>query len=142
MNPIFKMNIHNTPANISTSVQNIVADLHSSEFADANVDLQIDTMGVLNYTIGMKLRMTFVDSFNDDDIAEWRDIARKHGAKNLTTRVNTSSGHIDLNIEYLNGSSSKISTKWLLRAVSILAASWSYHQLHLLNHVRYPFPSA
>ena len=136
------MNVHNTPANISTSVQNIVADLHSSEFADANVDLQIETMGVLNYTVGMKLRMTFVDSFNDDDIAEWREIARKHGAKNLTTRVNTSSGHIDLNIEYLNGSSSKISTRWLLRAASILVAGWSYQQLHLLNPERYQFPSA
>jgi len=137
------MNVHNTPANISTSVHNIVADLHASEFADANVDLQIDTMGVLNYTVGMKLRMTFVDSFNDDDIAEWREIARRHGAKNLTTRVNTSSGHIDLNIEYKGGSSSsKISTKWLLRAASIIVAGWSFQQLHLLNPERYPFPNA
>ena len=135
------MNVPNTPANISTSVHNIVSDLLQSEFADQNVDLQIDVMGVLNYTSGMKIRLTFVDSFSDDDVNEWREIARKNGASNLTTRVNTSSGHIDLNIEYKGVSSSKISSKWLLRTLSILVASWSYQQLHLVNQERYPWPS-
>lgn len=134
------MNVPNVSANISTSVNNIVSDLHQSDFADNNVDLQIEVMGVLNYKTGYKLRMTFVDSFCDNDVQEWRDIARKNGAYDLTTRVNTSSGYIDLNIEYKSGSSKRISSKWLLRVFSLAVASWSYQQLHLLNQDRYPSP--
>jgi hypothetical protein len=136
------MNVPNTPANISTSVRNIVTDLHASEFAGANVDLTIDVLGVLNYTSGMKIRMTFVDEFCDEDVQEWREIVSRQGASGVTIKVNTSSGYIDLNIEYKGVSSSKLSSKWLLRAVSIIAASWSYQQLHLLNPGRYPFPTA
>ena len=87
------MNVPNTPANIGRSVENIVADLHISEFADANVDLNIDIMGVLNYTSGMKLRLTFVDEYME----EWRAIAIKNGASGIKTKVNTGSGHIDNN---------------------------------------------
>ena len=90
------MNVPNTPANIGRSVENIVADLHSSEFADANVDLNIDIMGVLNYTSGMKLRLTFVDCLTDEDMEEWRAIAIKNGASGIKTKVNTGSGLIDL----------------------------------------------
>ena len=136
-----RMNVPNTPANISTSIQNIVSDLLSSEFAQSNVDLTIDVIGALNYTSGYKLRMTFVDSFGDDDVDEWREIAYKNGARSLKTKVNTSSGQIDLNIEYKGGRSSSSNKQWLLRAVSLLVASWSYQQLHNLNQVRYPFPT-
>ena len=136
------MNVPNVPANISTSVNNIVTDLYQSEFADSNVDLQIDVIGALNYKTGYKLRMTFVDSFEDNDVAEWREIARKNGASDIKTRVNTSSGYIDINIEYKSGSTTKISRVWILRAMSILVASWSYQQLHLLNQGRYPLPIA
>jgi len=136
-----RMNVPNTPANISTSIQNIVTDLLSSEFAESNVDLNVDVMGVLNYTSGYKLRMTFVDSFCDDDIDEWRAIVHKNGACSLRTKVNTSSGHIDLNIEYKGGRGSSLNKQWLLRAVSLLVASWFYQQLHALNQVRYPFPT-
>ena len=136
-----RMNVPNTPANISTSIQNIVTDLLSSEFAESNVDLNVDVMGVLNYTSGYKLRMTFVDSFCDDDIDEWREIVHKNGACSLRTKVNTSSGHIDLNIEYKGGRGSSLNKQWLLRAVSLLVASWFYQQLHALNQVRYPFPT-
>ena len=135
------MNVPNTPANISTSIQNIVTDLLSSEFAESNVDLNVDVMGVLNYTSGYKLRMTFVDSFCDDDVAEWREIAHKNGASCLRTKVNTSSGHIDLNIEYKGGHGVSLNKQWLIRAVSLMVASWSYQQLHILNQVRYPFPT-
>lgn len=135
------MNIPNTSAKISTSVQHIVADLYASEFAENNVDLTIDVMGVLNYTTGMKLRLTFVDSFDDDDVVEWKEIAYKRGATQLTTRVNTSSGHIDLNIEYKGVVGRSLNLKWLTRVGSLILASWSYHQLHLLNHERYPFPT-
>jgi len=135
------MNIPNTSAKISTSVQHIVAGLYASEFAENNVDLVIDVMGVLNYTTGMKLRLTFVDSFDDDDVKEWKEIAFKHGAVRLSTRVNTSSGHIDLNIEYKGTVASSLNIKWLMRVVSLLLASWSYQQLHLLVPGRYPLPS-
>ena len=83
----------NTPANIGRSVENIVADLHNSEFVDTNVDLNIDIMDVLNYTSGMKLRLTFVDEYME----EWRAIAIKNGASGIKTKVNTGSGHIDNN---------------------------------------------
>jgi len=87
------MNVPNTPANIGRSVENIVADLHNSEFVDTNVDLNIDIMDVLNYTSGMKLRLTFVDEYME----EWRAIAIKNGASGIKTKVNTGSGHIDNN---------------------------------------------
>ena len=135
------MNIPNTSAKISTSVQNIMTDLYASDFAQNNVDLSIDAMGVLNYTSGMKLRLTYVDFFDDNDIAEWKEIASRHGATQLTTRVSTSSGHIDLNIEYKGIDKSLLNIKWLTELGSILLISWSYHQLHLLNHERYPFPT-
>ena len=134
------MNVPNTPANIGRSVENIVADLHSSEFADANVDLNIDIMGVLNYTSGMKLRLTFVDCLTDEDMEEWRAIAIKNGASGIKTKVNTGSGLIDINIEYKGVSSGSINSKWLLRAVLLLVGSWSYQQLNLLNPERYPSP--
>jgi hypothetical protein len=134
------MNVPNTPANVGRSVENIVADLHNSDFSDANVDLTIDIMGVLNYTSGMKLRLTFVDSLTDEDIEEWRAIAIKNGASGIKTKVNTGSGLIDINIEYKGGTPASINRIWLLRAVLLLVGSWSYQQLNLLNPVRYPSP--
>jgi hypothetical protein len=135
------MNIQNNSAKITTSVENIISGIYASDFASKNVDLNIDTMGVLNYVSGMKIRLTFVDSFDDDDVSEWRDIAYKNGASNLSVKCNTSSGAIDLNIEYKGISSKQIDVKWIARIFSVILASWSYHQLHLLNQDRYPFPS-
>jgi len=136
------MNIPNNSAKISNSVENIINDLYASEFASNNVDLNVEALGVLNYTSGMKLRLTFVDSFNDDDVSEWKEIVYKHGASHLSVKCNTSSGEIDLNIEYKGIVSKTLDIKWIARIGSLLLASWSYHQLHLLNQERYPFPSA
>lgn len=136
------MNIPNNSAKISNSVENIINDLYDSEFASNNVDLNVEALGVLNYTSGMKLRLTFVDSFNDDDVSEWKEIVYKHGASHLSVKCNTSSGEIDLNIEYKGIVSKTLDIKWIARIGSLLLASWSYHQLHLLNQERYPFPSA
>ena len=57
------MNVSNVPAHVIQSVEYIIDDLYKSDFAEQNVDLQIDTVGVLNYTTGIKLRLTYVDSF-------------------------------------------------------------------------------
>lgn len=129
------------PAHIKHSVDGIVEELYSSQFAEQNVDLQVDVIGALNYTVGMKLRLSFIDSFHGDDIDEWRDISRGHGATGIRTRVNASSGTVDLNIEYKRSSSKGIPKIWLLRSALLLAASWSYHQLHVLQSERYPLPS-
>lgn len=135
------MNVSNLPAHIIQSVEYIINDLHASDFADQNVDVNIDMVGVLNYTMGVKLRLTFVDSFEDDDVCEWRNIARLHGASGIKTRVHTSSGNIDLNIEYKGPGRTYIPKIWMLRSALILVASWSYHQLHQLENGRYPFPT-
>ena len=129
------------PAHIKHSVDNIVQGLYASQFAQQNVDLQVDVVGALNYTVGMKLRLSFIDSFHDEDIDEWRDIANNHGSTGIRTRVNASSGTVDLNIEYKRSSSKGVSKLWLLRSVLLLAASLSYHQLHLIQSDRYPLPS-
>ncbi len=129
------------PAHIKHSVDSIVEGLYESQFAQQNVDLQVDVIGALNYTVGMKLRLSFIDSFHGDDIDEWRDIARVHGATGIRTRVNASSGTVDLNIEYKRSSSKGVPKIWLLRSALLLVASLSYHQLHLLQSERYPLPS-
>ena len=121
------------------SVQLIIQDLYKSDFSEHNADLNIDIVGYLNYTQGVKLRLTYVDSFEDDDVHEWREIARKHGAFNLKLRVNTSEGNIDLNIEYKRFAKN-ISSTWMLRVLFFLIAVSSYHYLHQLNPVRYPLP--
>lgn len=123
---------------IQQSAQNIMEDLYKSNFADNNVDLDVAYVGILNYTTGLKLRLTFVDSFDDEDIDEWKYIAKKHGATGIKTRLDTSSGNIDINIEYKRRSlpSNKI---WLMRSVAIALASYSFHQLHLINPERYPW---
>lgn len=135
------MNVSNpdTAASVKQSVQNIIDALYASEFGQQNVDLRIDMVGVLNYTSGVKLRLNYVDSFDDDDVDSWRSIARQHGAIHLRTKVNTTSGVIDLNIEYKKR---KSNTQWLLRSATLLLAGWSYQQLHLLNQQRYPLPIA
>ena len=134
------MNVSNVPAHVLQSVEYIIDDLYKSDFAEQNVDLQIDTVGVLNYTTGIKLRLTYVDSFEDEDVVEWRAIAKRHGSSGLKTRVQTSSGNIELNIEYKGKSTTKVNSIWMLRTLLVLVASWSYHQLHLLENERYPFP--
>ena len=135
------MNVSNVPAHVIQSVEYIIDDLYKSDFAEQNVDLQIDTVGVLNYTTGIKLRLTYVDSFEDEDVVEWRAIAKRHGSSGLKTRVQTSSGNIELNIEYKGKSTTKVNSIWMLRTLLVLVASWSYHQLHLLENERYPFPT-
>lgn len=134
------MNISNPtlPAHVKQSTQNIVDNLYSTKFADRNVDLQIDFVGILNYTTGAKIRMTFVDSFGDEDIDEWRKIAHLHGASNVKTKVDTSTGNVDLNIEYKRRSGHDWS--WIKRPVLLVLASLSYHQLHLIHAQRYPLP--
>jgi len=135
------MNVSNLPAHVSQSVEYIINDIHASYFAENNVDVEINMVGVLNYTTGVKLRLTFVDSFGDDDIHEWQQIARSHGASAIKTRVQTSSGNIDLNIEYKGPGKTSIPKIWMFRSILILVASWSYHQLYLLENDRYPFPT-
>lgn len=135
------MNVSNVPAHVLQSVEYIIDDLYKSDFAEQNVDLQIDIVGVLNYTTGIKLRLTYVDSFEDEDVVEWRTIAKRHGSSGLKTRVQTSSGNIELNIEYKGKSTTKVNSIWMLRTLLVLVASWSYHQLHLLENDRYPFPT-
>ena len=135
------MNVKNIPAHVTQSVDYVIDDLYKSNFAENNVDLQIDVVGALNYTTGVKLRLTYVDSFQDEDVDEWRTIASRHKATGIRTRVNTSSGNIDLNIEYKSTPAKTIDTVWIARSALLLAASWSYHQLHLLQSDRYPFPT-
>ena len=132
------MNVSNLPAHIIQSVEYIINDLHASDFADQNVDVNIDMVGVLNYTMGVKLRLTFVDSFEDDDVCEWRNIARSHGASGIKTRVHTSSGNIDLNIEYKRRAPGHWT--WMIRPAMLALASLSYHQLHNIHAERYPLP--
>ena len=119
-------------------VANIIDNIYQTDFADHNADLSIDMVGYLNYTKGVKLRFTFVDSFNDDDVKKWKEISRQFGATGTKVKVNTSDGSIDLNIEYKRVSyNSKI---WIVRALAILVATWSYQQLHQLQPLRYPIP--
>tara|TARA_B100001059_G_scaffold28225_1_gene22895 strand:- start:750 stop:1154 length:405 start_codon:yes stop_codon:yes gene_type:complete len=128
-------------ARITQSVEDIVAALYQSNFAEQNVDLQVDIVGALNYTPGMKLRLSFCDAFGDEDVDEWHAIARSHGATGIRTRVNTSSGVVDLNIEYKRSQHRTVGFQWILRSVLVLMASWSYHQLHQLESSKYPWPT-
>lgn len=134
------MNVSNLPAHIIQSVEHIIHDIHESVFAENNVDVHVDMVGVLNYTMGVKLRLSCVDSVEDDDVHEWRNIAKTHGASGIKTRVHTSSGNIDLNIEYKSPGKTFIPKLWMFRSILILVASWSYHQLHLLASDKYPSP--
>ena len=135
------MNVSNVPARVMQSVEYIIDDLYKSNFAESNVDLQIDILGALNYTTGIKLRLTLVDYFEDEDVDEWKAIACQHQASGLRTRVNTSTGNIDLNIEYKGKVAPKLHKIWMVRTVLLLAGSWSYQQLHLLGSERYPLPT-
>ena len=81
-------------------MSNIIEELNQSGLADRNADLEIDVLGVLSYTMGAKLRLSYIDDINDQDICEWNYIARQNGAVNVTSRVNTNKGQIQLNIEY------------------------------------------
>ena len=123
---------------IQQSAKNIMAELYDSNFAEQNVDLEVAYVGILNYATGFKLRLTFVDAFEDEDIDEWKYIAQKHGASGLRTRLDTSSGNIDLNIEYKRRtiSPNKI---WWIRSAIMAVASYSFHQLHLIDPERYPW---
>ena len=135
------MNISNPtlPAHIKQSAQHIVDALYGSNFAQNNVDLSIDFIGILNYTTGVKLRLSFVDSFVDDDVDEWRSIAGQLGSSGIKTKVDTSTGNIDMNIEYKRRA--PLSKLWMVRSVLLALASLSYHQLHLYHSERYPLPS-
>ena len=123
---------------IDQSIASIMTDLYKSEFAEENVDLDIQQLGELNYTLGQKLRMTFVDTFEDTDVDEWRTIAAQNGAMGLSVKVNTSTGHIDLNIEYKRQSVSSNKTQWILKSTSLIMVAWSWYHLHLLVPERYP----
>tara|TARA_B110000093_G_C12711584_1_gene302404 strand:+ start:193 stop:591 length:399 start_codon:yes stop_codon:yes gene_type:complete len=123
---------------IDQSLHKIVEELYASDFAEDNVDLDIQQLGELNYTVGTKLRMKFVDTFEDTDVTEWREIAVKNGATGICVRVNTSAGSIDLNIEYKRTTSSSSTKQWLLRSTSLAVAAWSWYQLHALVPDRYP----
>jgi hypothetical protein len=125
---------------IDQSIRKIVEDIYASEFAEDNVDLDIQQLGELNYTVGTKLRMNFVDTFEDTDVNEWRSIAVRNGATGICVRVNTSTGNIDLNIEYKGPTSHFNSKQWLLRSTSLAVAAWSWYQLHALVPDRYPLP--
>ena len=125
---------------IDQSLHKIVEEIYASDFAEDNVDLDIQQLGELNYTVGTKLRMKFVDTFEDTDVTEWREIAIKNGATGICVRVNTSAGNIDLNIEYKRTTSSSSTKQWLLRSTSLAVAAWSWYQLHALVPDRYPLP--
>ena len=135
------MNISNPflPAHIKQSAQNTVNDLYSSHFSENNVDLDISFVGILNYTTGVKLRLSFVDCFEDDDVDECRRIALQNGATNVKTKINTSTGNIDLNIEYKRKKSNI--NIWIIRVLLVLVMVWLYHQLHLKNPEKYQMPS-
>lgn len=124
---------------VDQSIQKIMEEIYQTDFAQDNVDLNIQEMGQLNYTIGKKLRMTFVDTFQDTDIEEWRSIAIKNGATDTCVRVNTSTGNIDLNIEY-KGRGTMLNKKWILQFLSLATAAWSWYQLHLTTPAKYPLP--
>tara|TARA_B110000858_G_scaffold195530_1_gene252161 strand:- start:7573 stop:7986 length:414 start_codon:yes stop_codon:yes gene_type:complete len=134
------MNISNPTlaAHIKQSAQFIVDDLYASQFAEQNVDMHVEFVGILNYTTGVKLRLTLADSVKDRDREEWRSIVHKRGASGLTTKVDTSTGNIDLNIEYKRRSNKE--WKWMIRPMMLALASLSYHQLHQIRAQRYPLP--
>ena len=52
------MNVPTASAKIRQCTERIISDLLTSEFAEKNEDLQIEVVGVLNYTDGMKIRFT------------------------------------------------------------------------------------
>ena len=121
------------------SIKNIIDGLYDSDFAAENVDLTIEDVGNLNYSLGRKLRLRFVDSFENDDVEEWGAIAREHGAQ-LSFAMNTSNGNIDLNIEfeYIKKTKPRINPTWLAKfSISVLTAAWSYNRLNQLNPERY-----
>jgi len=121
------------------SIKNIIDGLYDSDFAAENVDLSIEDIGELNYSVGRKLRMNFVDSFEKDDVQEWEAIAHEHGAQ-LSFAMNTSNGNIDLNIEfeYIKKNKPRINPTWLAKfSISVLTAAWSYNRLNQLNPERY-----
>jgi hypothetical protein len=126
---------------IEQSVKNIIDSIYDSEFAADNVDLVIEDVGELNYSLGRKLRLKFVDNFENDDIEEWQLIAREHGAQ-LSFSMNTSNGNIDLNIEFEYIKKTKsINPTWLAKlSVAFAAMAFSYQQLNLLNPQRYQIP--
>tara|TARA_B100001059_G_C17690779_1_gene504809 strand:+ start:347 stop:742 length:396 start_codon:yes stop_codon:yes gene_type:complete len=126
---------------VTHSIQQIVDEIYQTDFASKNVDVDIRVMGALNYVAGAKLRLTLVDTFNDTDVAEWKAIARRHGATRVKTQVRTSRGEIDLNIEYKGRAAAK-KGRWLFRSAMIAVAAMSYLQLHQLQEERYPLPNA
>jgi len=130
------------PGHIKKSLASIINALYDSALADRNADLQIDILGVLSYTIGAKLRLSYVDNINDQDICEWNYIARQYGAVHVTSEVNTNQGQIQLNIEYKSAADhSTNKTLWIFRLVLTAITLVSYYQLHLLKSDKYPFPS-
>ena len=137
---VYRDNIfYNIYMTTDQSIKNIIDCLYNSDFAAENVDLSIEDIGELNYSLGRKLRMKFVDSFENDDIKEWEDIAHEHGAQ-LSFAMNTSNGNIDLNIEfeYIKKTKPRINPTWLIKfSMGVLTAAWSYSQLNQLNPERY-----
>lgn len=130
------------PGHIKRSLSDIIDGIYESALAERNADLQIDVLGILSYTVGAKLRLSYVDDICDQDICEWNYIARQNGALRVTSRVNTNKGQIQLNIEYKSAKDRSTSkTLWTFRLAMATIAMLSYYQLHLLAHEKYPFPS-
>tara|TARA_B110000971_G_C20037962_1_gene515584 strand:+ start:1513 stop:1944 length:432 start_codon:yes stop_codon:yes gene_type:complete len=131
------------PALIKQSLNDIVDDLYESDLAERCPDLSIDVIGVLNYTLGAKLRLSYVDGVRDEDMDAWRHISYRHGAVRVRSRVITGTATVELNIEYkgADGGGSPNKTLWIFRAMMTAVAMSSYYQLHLLDQLRYPFPS-
>ena len=126
---------------IEQSVHKIIAELYKTEFANENVDLNIQELGELNYTQGKKVRMSYVDTVEDTDVDEWREIALQNGATGICVRVNTATGNIDLNIEYKRQTKKSTSKQWIIRSLSLAVATWSWYQLNILSPDKYPLPT-
>ena len=126
---------------IDLSIENVIDELYKSQFATENVDLQIEDVGKLNYTVGRKLRLKYVDIFENEDVEEWITIASNNGA-NLSFVVDTSTGNIDLNVEYeYIKHKSHIKTAWIFKfSITLVLMVWSYQQLNEMNPTRYQIP--
>jgi|TARA_B110000208_G_scaffold168448_1_gene208601 hypothetical protein len=128
---------------IEQSIQTIIEELYDSKFASENVDLNIEDVGNLNYCLGKKLRLRYVDLFENDDVQEWEQIAQGNGA-HLSYGVNTSTGHIDLNLEFeyiKTKAPHSVTTTWLIKlSMTIATVVWSYQQLNQTNPSKYGLP--
>lgn len=136
-----KMNISSPQlsVHIKQSLSNIVEALYKSALADRNADLHVEMVGVLSYTQGAKLRLSYVDNIDDQDMCEWTYIAEQYGAKRVDATIQTGSAQIELNIEY-KGVQPPKTKLWIFRTVLLAIATVSYYHLHQFESQKYPFP--